>query len=636
MGVLTPDVDGPVESGASTNKLDFAGLNVDDQYDDLGNDDICNAKEVGQYWQNLLLKLARGHLALRNESGSTITKGQLVTITGIDVTTGRFVIALAQGNDLSKPAHAIVAADIANNANGYGLRHARVSGLNTNAYAAETNLYLSDTPGAMGSAVGTNEQVVAVVKVQDATNGVVEVICGYTHWTNLGSNLNANARVNGRLNSGAVVGTRRGLNFIAGANINIGVADNLASETLDITITATVSGISGSGTTSMVPRFAAGTTLGDSSASDDGTTFSPTKKLAHPKYDVTPTGNSNNLNIGNATYVRFNPNGAYDLTGIAGGANGRIVCFHNVSGYIQTVKHSSGSSTAGNQVICPNFLDYLLMPNGVVYMRYDPTTAFWRIEENTNVASLPRGHIDGLVTTRTSSTKITVAAGACRDSTDKVDIRTSAAFAKVLGNTWAAGDSNNGLDTGSVATSTWYHVYAIRKDSDGTFDVLFSTSATSPTMPSGYTYKRRIWSVYRDSGGNILTYVQVNDECLWSASIVDINSTNPGASAVLNTLTVPTGFQVWAIFQATLQDSAATRYTYLSCPDQSDEAPTLFTSSAPSLQLISTTSVSWSAPVARIRTNTSGQFRSRLAASGANTIFRVFTYGYVDVRGRDS
>lgn len=57
-----------------------------------------------------------------------------------------------------------------------------------------------------------------------------------------------------------------------------------------------------------------------------------------------------------------------------------------------------------------------------------------------------------------------------------------------------------GLDTGSLATSaTWYYIWLIGK-SDGTIAALFSTSATAPTMPAGYSYKRRVSCVY--TGGN--------------------------------------------------------------------------------------------------------------------------------------
>jgi hypothetical protein len=49
----------------------------------------------------------------------------------------------------------------------------------------------------------------------------------------------------------------------------------------------------------------------------------------------------------------------------------------------------------------------------------------------------------------------------------------------------------NALDTGSIAIDTWYAIWAIAKP-DGTVAGLASTSSTSPTMPSGYTYKARV------------------------------------------------------------------------------------------------------------------------------------------------
>jgi hypothetical protein len=58
------------------------------------------------------------------------------------------------------------------------------------------------------------------------------------------------------------------------------------------------------------------------------------------------------------------------------------------------------------------------------------------------------------------------------------------------------------LDAGSIATSTWYYIWAIAKD-DGTQSCLGSTSATSPTLPSGYTYKARIGAVRTKSGSAV-------------------------------------------------------------------------------------------------------------------------------------
>jgi hypothetical protein len=64
-------------------------------------------------------------------------------------------------------------------------------------------------------------------------------------------------------------------------------------------------------------------------------------------------------------------------------------------------------------------------------------------------------------------------------------------FSKTVDCTTTGADA---LDAGSLATG-WYFFYAIAK-ADGTNAGLASTSATSPTLPSGYTYKKLLSAVY--------------------------------------------------------------------------------------------------------------------------------------------
>jgi len=70
----------------------------------------------------------------------------------------------------------------------------------------------------------------------------------------------------------------------------------------------------------------------------------------------------------------------------------------------------------------------------------------------------------------------------------------------------------NGLDTGSEAVSTWYYLYIIYNPTTDTEAGLFSISASSPTMPSGYTKKRLVSAIYNQSGGDFLTFKQENYE----------------------------------------------------------------------------------------------------------------------------
>lgn len=57
-----------------------------------------------------------------------------------------------------------------------------------------------------------------------------------------------------------------------------------------------------------------------------------------------------------------------------------------------------------------------------------------------------------------------------------------------------------GLDTGTEANSTWYYVWIIYSGS--TVSGLLSTSATAPTLPSGYTYSALVGAIYNESSGN--------------------------------------------------------------------------------------------------------------------------------------
>lgn len=68
----------------------------------------------------------------------------------------------------------------------------------------------------------------------------------------------------------------------------------------------------------------------------------------------------------------------------------------------------------------------------------------------------------------------------------------------------------NGLDTGSLSADTNYYIFVIYNTSSGVSGVLASLSATAPTMPSGYTYKRFVGMFRTDGSSNIATgYSQV-------------------------------------------------------------------------------------------------------------------------------
>lgn len=114
------------------------------------------------------------------------------------------------------------------------------------------------------------------------------------------------------------------------------------------------------------------------------------------------------------------------------------------------------------------------------------------------------------------------------------------------GGTWVVGNNQPKLDTGSEATSTWYHVFVIMRPDTGVVDILFSTSATTPTMPSNYTKKRRIGSFYNDSGSTIRPFYQQGDYFHYQDSLVLLANSSTAIDA-LTYVGVPTGVNVQPI-----------------------------------------------------------------------------------------
>ena len=82
-----------------------------------------------------------------------------------------------------------------------------------------------------------------------------------------------------------------------------------------------------------------------------------------------------------------------------------------------------------------------------------------------------------------------------------------------------------------VLLDTWYYPHLIRKDSDESIDIIFSTSKTNPTLPSGYSYSRRIrGAVLTDGSANILGFTQKDDIFRFNTRIYDLITTTLGTT----------------------------------------------------------------------------------------------------------
>lgn len=272
--------------------------------------------------------------------------------------------------------------------------------------------------------------------------------------------------------------------------------------------------------------------------------------------------------------------------------------------------------------------------NRIVGIIYDGAVYQMTTSGNT----LPRAYLAGLSTANnatTPATKLDIAAGCCRADDNSVDISLSAALTKRLNAAWAAGNDAGGLDSGAIAASTGYHVFLIHNTATGAVDVLFSTSATAPTMPSGYTKKRWIWFIRTDGSSQIRPYIQRGDLCLYKIPELDVNGANISASTgMLYTLPVPPGQCVEVIVN--VESSGNDGGCYIHTPDVNALYPNLNNGSPipPSIGLWD--SIFPQAAAGRIvtMTNTSAQIRVDALANETQSIY-IATLGWISGRGKN-
>lgn len=266
------------------------------------------------------------------------------------------------------------------------------------------------------------------------------------------------------------------------------------------------------------------------------------------------------------------------------------------------------------------------------------TTASQAVNKGQLDAVVIPKHISGLgISTAGSSTTISVAAGYAANSDDTVMMRLAAAINKTTA-AWAVGSGNGGLDAGSIANSTFYHVHEIMRPDTGVVDVLFSLSASVPTLPANYTKFRRIGSWPTNGSGQWQSLEQDGDYFIRTGGgVLDVNATNPGTSAVLRTLSVPQGVKVFALMNAGVARGASNTTGFLiTDPAMLDQIPSQASAPLTSTPADMTSSNFLGAIQITVRTNANGQVRSRLSTSVADTVMMIASLGWIDSRGRNA
>lgn len=119
------------------------------------------------------------------------------------------------------------------------------------------------------------------------------------------------------------------------------------------------------------------------------------------------------------------------------------------------------------------------------------------LEQITNAPAL---YVNGMLSSYASTTSLTITSGQCRDSTNNYDITIGAVTTLN-----ASINGANGLDTGSLASSKMYVIYAIHDAAGYLPDAyILSLSRTAPTLPTGYGAFRIIGYWPTDSSSHFI------------------------------------------------------------------------------------------------------------------------------------
>lgn len=265
------------------------------------------------------------------------------------------------------------------------------------------------------------------------------------------------------------------------------------------------------------------------------------------------------LNIGAGT-VTLDPNGSELIAGVATldfptGTSARLIA----------------DTTLGWRVLGREAIARVpgISSSGQGFAQWD---AFGRIVGFVaSVASIPRALMPPAIVVANNATDLTndidVGALGVRSDDDTTDIVLSTTWTKQIDAVFAEGNNLGGRATADNLTGAkWFHVWVIG-GSGKTSQPFFSTSLT-PTLPTGFTIKRRIWSIWWN-GSAIERFTKVGLNCYWRTWLTDVASVTPVASRTLFALTVPPVDGVVAHVQVYMTSTVG----ILLHPDGADVAP---------------------------------------------------------------
>jgi hypothetical protein len=186
------------------------------------------------------------------------------------------------------------------------------------------------------------------------------------------------------------------------------------------------------------------------------------------------------------------------------------------------------------------------------------------------------------------------------------------------------------MDDGAApVANTVYYVFLIRKDSDGSIDALFSLSATAPTMPAGYTYKRKIRSVVTDAAANIRPTEQIGDHVYFLTPVLEralgaIANTNRTAYALSTPPLMLSILNIRALYNA----AAADNFIWVASADYINNAPSA------TYQTLHISNTTVGQLVHNVKTDATRNIYAR--GTSTNIYLGIIAIGWIDDRGRDA
>lgn len=187
------------------------------------------------------------------------------------------------------------------------------------------------------------------------------------------------------------------------------------------------------------------------------------------------------------------------------------------------------------------------------------------LQPNYPIVNLGELYANGAGLSVASNTTLGIGTGQLRDSTNINDIVIGTAL--VIN---SAVNGVNGLDSGTIANSTFYAVFVIGDSTQNNPTAgLISTSATAPVLPAGYDMMRRVGWALTDGAAHFLKGTQTGAKnstlrkWWWDAPISVLGATAAAAFTAQSLAVAVPPIATVVTLQATLVANAASEFVAL-------------------------------------------------------------------------